>query len=60
MIGEEVEQLVPDAVHGRRAFAGAQKARVRRDVAIVDDPVLFMHGVGAVQQHEAGAFARYY
>merc|ERR1711871_1357490 len=53
VIGEEVEQLVPDAVRvGRRAFSqGPKKPPVFvDDVAIVDDPVLFMHGVGAVQR----------
>ena len=53
VIGEEIESLVPQAVRvGRRAFAqGPNKPPVFvDDVAIVDDPVLFMHGVGAVQQ----------
>ena len=53
VIGEEVEELVPDAVRvGRRAFSqGPKKPPVFvDDVAIVDDPVLFMHGVGAVQR----------
>ena len=44
---------MPDAVRvGRRAFSqGPKKPPVFvDDVAIVDDPVLFMHGVGAVQR----------